>query len=271
MPKSQEMPSFEYGLLKKIILFFNLNTSGMKTLKTCIDNTVFVKKTVQAKKLMSGSLYVLLLALAVSCDLFDSEHGDDVIIRQNHDKNKMMSLMHETDRKMDSLTMTMDPDLDYALMMIEHHKGAVKMAQLQIDEGKDSALTEMSKKMIPMQQHEIEVLDSFVKSGTPDHMDPRFHDKAHRSIMSMAKNADIQVITGDIDHDFAVLMIQHHQGAIDMSVLEKDYGNEEKILKLADKIKEDQKEEIMHLQDWLLAKDYGHYPARDNDSDHNDK
>jgi hypothetical protein len=50
--------------------------------------------------------------------------------------------------------------------------------------------------------------------------------------------------TGDIDADFAGMMIPHHQGAIDMAVLELRYGRNEQLRRIAQEIIVDQQQEI---------------------------
>ena len=49
----------------------------------------------------------------------------------------------------------------------------------------------------------------------------------------------------DVDRDFAALMIPHHQGAIDMAVLELRYGRNEQLRRLAQEIIVNQQQEIM--------------------------
>jgi len=55
--------------------------------------------------------------------------------------------------------------------------------------------------------------------------------------------------TGDADRDFARMMIPHHQGAIDMALVELRYGKDERLKRLAQEIIVSQKQEIevMHL------------------------
>ena len=55
--------------------------------------------------------------------------------------------------------------------------------------------------------------------------------------------------TGDADRDFARMMIPHHQGAIDMALVELRYGKDERLKRLAQEIIVDQQQEIvvMHL------------------------
>jgi DUF305 family protein family protein len=55
--------------------------------------------------------------------------------------------------------------------------------------------------------------------------------------------------TGDVDADFAAMMIPHHQGAIDMAVGYLRYGHNEQLRRIAQEIIVDQQQEIaaMHL------------------------
>lgn len=49
---------------------------------------------------------------------------------------------------------------------------------------------------------------------------------------------------GDIDRDFVAMMSPHHQGAIDMAVIELRYGKNETLRRLAQEIIVDQMQEI---------------------------
>lgn len=54
--------------------------------------------------------------------------------------------------------------------------------------------------------------------------------------------------TGDIDADFAAMMIPHHQGAIDMAVAELRYGHNEQLRRIAQEIIVDQRQEIQAMR-----------------------
>ena len=55
--------------------------------------------------------------------------------------------------------------------------------------------------------------------------------------------------SGDIDRDFAAMMIPHHQGAIEMAQAELRHGRNEQLRRIAQEIIVDQQQEIaaMHL------------------------
>jgi len=52
----------------------------------------------------------------------------------------------------------------------------------------------------------------------------------------------------DIDRDFAAMMIPHHQGAVDMAVLELRYGRNEQLRRIAQEIIVDQQQEIAAIR-----------------------
>jgi len=54
--------------------------------------------------------------------------------------------------------------------------------------------------------------------------------------------------SGDIDRDFAAMMIPHHQGAIDMAVLELRDGRNEQLRRIAQEIIVDQLQEIAAMK-----------------------
>ena len=54
--------------------------------------------------------------------------------------------------------------------------------------------------------------------------------------------------TGDIDRDFVAMMTPHHQGAIDMAVLELRYGKNEQLRRIAQEIIVSQMQEIAAMK-----------------------
>jgi uncharacterized protein (DUF305 family) len=61
-------------------------------------------------------------------------------------------------------------------------------------------------------------------------------------------------MNGNVDHDFATMMIPHHQGAIDMAKAELTYGKDPVLRRLAQEIIVDQQSEIDAMQLWLTRK-----------------
>ena len=60
------------------------------------------------------------------------------------------------------MAMTGDQDRDFATMMTEHHKGAIKMARTELEKGKDPAMRALAEKIIADQQREIGQMDAYL-------------------------------------------------------------------------------------------------------------
>jgi DUF305 family protein family protein len=54
--------------------------------------------------------------------------------------------------------------------------------------------------------------------------------------------------SGDVDRDFVAMMTPHHQGAIDMAVIELRYGKNEQLRRIAQEIIVDQTQEIATMK-----------------------
>lgn len=70
-----------------------------------------------------------------------------------------------------------------------------------------------------------------------------------------AMHRDMNVaLTGDADVDFALSMIPHHQGAIDMAKIVLAHGKDPAIRKLAEEVIAAQDTEIAMMRKWLASK-----------------
>jgi uncharacterized protein (DUF305 family) len=78
-----------------------------------------------------------------------------------------------------------------------------------------------------------------------------FMDAMDTSMSKMHKDMAAAPMNGDVDHDFATMMIPHHQGAIDMAKAELSYGKDPVMRRLAQEILVDQRSEIDAMQLWL--------------------
>jgi uncharacterized protein (DUF305 family) len=86
------------------------------------------------------------------------------------------------------------------------------------------------------------------RSGMPDSSQQNFYLEMTQVNARMHESMQI-VPSGDPDRDFTRMMIPHHQGAIDMAVVELRYGKDERLRRLAQEINVAQQQEIavMHL------------------------
>ena len=70
----------------------------------------------------------------------------------------------------------------------------------------------------------------------------------NEAAMTTMMNAMEAKPTGDIDRDFVAMMAPHHQGAIDMAIIELRYGKNEQLRRLAQEIIVSQTQEIAAMK-----------------------
>jgi len=198
---------------------------------------------------MKSKLILLLAAMALVTACKDEFEKIKV---HNHDKNEMMKIMHGMMTEMEMMTMTKDPDHDFAMMMKMHHQGAINMAQYEIDNGDDAEMIAIAQKIKDAQLAEIAQLNVFLASHTADTINEEFSMKMMASMDKMNRTKDLQVIIDDADYDFASLMVAHHQSAIEMAQAELDHGKHQEMKDMAMNIIDAQEKEIDELQTWLL-------------------
>ena len=73
----------------------------------------------------------------------------------------------------------------------------------------------------------------------------------HHSMMKGMKDMEGMKSSGNTDHDFAMMMKKHHEGALDMAQVELQHGKDAKMRSMAKKIIESQKKEIKAFDQWL--------------------
>jgi uncharacterized protein (DUF305 family) len=79
----------------------------------------------------------------------------------------------------------------------------------------------------------------------------QFMQAMDTSMKQMDRAMAAAPMTGNIDHDFATMMMPHHHGAIDMAKAELSYGKDPVMRRLAQEIIVDQQSEIDAMQLWL--------------------
>ena len=79
----------------------------------------------------------------------------------------------------------------------------------------------------------------------------QFMQVMNGSMKRMDRQMATAPMNGNVDHDFASMMIPHHKGAIDMAKAELIYGKNTVMRRLAQEILVDQQSEIDAMQLWL--------------------
>ena len=75
-----------------------------------------------------------------------------------------------------------------------------------------------------------------------------FAQRMHTAMTAMNQAVQAERMTGNADHDFAAMMIPHHQAAIDMAKAELLYGKDPVLRRLAEEVIVTQGSEIRVMQ-----------------------
>jgi len=167
----------------------------------------------------------------------------------------LMASMNDMMGKMSAMKMKGNTDHDFTHMMLEHHKGAVAMADIELRDGKDATMKQMAEKIKADQQKEIgemepiaERLDSAPNNYKPmDPADP-FTSQMKASMDGMMQNMPKMV--ADPDMNFNMMMTVHHQSAVDMAKAELAHGKDTKLKEMAQKMIDAQQKEIADFKAW---------------------
>ena len=80
-----------------------------------------------------------------------------------------------------------------------------------------------------------------------------FHQLMNQAMTEMDQDMRQASMTGNPDHDFAAMMVPHHQGAIDMAKVELLYGKDPVLRRMAQEIIVTQQQEIAVMRRQLDA------------------
>lgn len=152
---------------------------------------------------------------------------------------------------MDHSMMNVDPsqpfDAQFIDSMIEHHQGAVTMAEQALAEAEHAELRTMADAIIAAQTQEIDAMTTWRQEWYPD---LALTDGMGMGMGEMTISSDE---SKPFDQRFLEAMISHHQGAIEMAQMAKQMAEHAEIKALADAIIMAQEAEIEQMQNWLKA------------------
>ena len=76
--------------------------------------------------------------------------------------HQMMESMSQGMEKMKSMPMSGNTDKDFATMMRMHHENGIRMAEVELKNGKDAKMKQMAQKIVDSQRKEIKEFDDWL-------------------------------------------------------------------------------------------------------------
>ncbi|WP_440088357.1 DUF305 domain-containing protein [Streptosporangium sp. LJ11] len=144
-------------------------------------------------------------------------------------------------------------DVTFAQMMTEHHRQAVKMAELARTRTRDPEIRNLAATIDKAQRLEITTMTGWLaRWGEP--ATPSGGMRGHR-MPGMMTGEDMKRLGAargrEFDRMFLQMMIAHHQGAIEMAGIERTQGSDPEAGKLATTIEATQRTEIGRMRKLL--------------------
>lgn len=168
--------------------------------------------------------------------------------------NEMMKAMDSMIVKINAITITHDFDIDYANIMIANHQGAIDMALIEVEKGTNQKIKMMAQSIIATQTDEQAKLKEILeKAKSTQTKSKENHPELQNAMKRMMDKMKEIPLTGKTDKDFVIMMILHHESAIEMSRSLPFHGKNRALKQLAQKISTDQTKNVKEFKNWLSA------------------
>lgn len=152
-----------------------------------------------------------------------------------------------------------DADVTFAQEMIPHHQQAIEMAALADTRAESQEVKDLAADIEAAQDPEIETMTGWLESwgedvpeegmSGMDHGDMSSEDMP--GMMSEDEMTDLEGAGAEFDQMFLTMMIEHHEGAIEMAQTEQADGEFPDAIELAENIETAQTAEVQTMQDLL--------------------
>ncbi|MEU2440379.1 DUF305 domain-containing protein [Streptomyces rubradiris] len=148
-------------------------------------------------------------------------------------------------------------DVAFAKGMIPHHQQALQMAQLAAGRASSAKVKDLAARIEKAQDPEIRTLTGWLKAWGEQPPAAGMDHSGHTGMSGMMSEDDMAALkkaTGkDFDTRFLSLMVEHHQGAVEMAATEKQRGRSADAKAMADAIITAQDAEIKEMKRLLGA------------------
>ena len=152
-----------------------------------------------------------------------------------------------------------DADVEFAQSMIAHHEQAIEMAEIAQDPARQAGaeVVALAGRIEAAQDPEIELMTGWLEAwGQPVQMDTSDgHDMSEMTGMMSAEDMDaLATKTGtEFDDMWLTMMVEHHEGAIEMATAIQAEGTSPDVKTLAGQIVAAQQAEVDEMRQLLDA------------------
>lgn len=144
-----------------------------------------------------------------------------------------------------------ETDVSFVQNMLPHHMQALRTSEIVIERGEDPKVGSIARRIVETQKQEIAKMQGYLrKFGKPEKPAPEDQQRAWDESVEDERDAGSPA---EVDRVFLTNMIPHHAAAVPMSQAEIEKGKFGPAVKLAEDIKDTQREEIQEMVTILRA------------------
>ncbi len=212
------------------------------------------KKSINLNRFsMIASLCLLSVFL---CITLLAANGEQHTEHRAERKSMLLKMMDSMMTEMDSVSLDASVAGDFLRQMIPHHQGAVEMAEYEIKYGKSPEMIRLARKIVTAQQQEIAEMETMLKNypyKEGETVPIKYVDAMTKIMMDMMHQTptDMELKGKDVDCSFAMVMLPHHQAAVDMAMVFLKLEPQSQLVTFAQSIVSDQKKEIEQMQKFI--------------------
>lgn len=170
---------------------------------------------------------------------------------QTHNDNAVMMSLHEMITNTDNISFSKGLEGDFIDVMQTLHHGGLEMANGIFHENKNDSLMQIAEG-VSQDLHVLLYDLKKVDSGSLHNEDSLFRTEFVINLAEMSEVSDVQLITGDVDNDYATLMIPHHELVIATCNSYLKYGSDSSFRSKVQEIIDLENAEILELTSWLI-------------------
>ena len=148
-------------------------------------------------------------------------------------------------------------DVTFATDMIPHHRQATEMAGLAASRTENADVLDLAARIEAAQDPEIDTMSSWLTSWgekVPDDMSGMDDMSSMPGMMSGDQMSQLKDSSGAaFDRQFLTMMVEHHEGAVEMAKTEQTDGKSTDAVELATTIERAQTAEIAEMKGLLAS------------------
>jgi uncharacterized protein (DUF305 family) len=169
--------------------------------------------------------------------------------------NELNETMLGMEAELSDISLTGQIDEDFARVMAKHNRSSIKMADIILSNTTNLELQALMKGMMLKQQREVELLDEFARNFEASEDGNLDTEILLRPIEQASRELREMTPSGNINMDFAKMMLSHQKSGSELADIHLENGNNEALKDMTRQIKKDHDMDAHRIEVWMKNQD----------------